>query len=94
MCASRAHIPGEGGYRSSCESHPLTRIAQARPDLSQPKSDLSDFGQLKMPNSGKPEFGRERCRKLRRRVMIERHPNLQVVLRLTARYDRAADQFA
>src|ERR1700704_4485468 len=24
---------------------------------SQPKSDLSDFGQLKMPNSGKPEFG-------------------------------------
>jgi hypothetical protein len=22
-----------------------------------PKSDLSDFGQLKVPNSGKPEFG-------------------------------------
>src|SRR5919106_6822538 len=27
------------------------------PRLSQPKSDLSDFGRLKMPNSGKPEFG-------------------------------------
>src|SRR5262245_62405903 len=25
--------------------------------LTQPKSDLSDFGQLKVPNSGKPEFG-------------------------------------
>src|SRR5215831_13328192 len=23
----------------------------------QPKSDLSDFGHLKVPNSGKPEFG-------------------------------------
>jgi hypothetical protein len=28
--------------------------------LSQSKSDLSDFDQLKMPNSGKPEFGWER----------------------------------
>jgi hypothetical protein len=28
--------------------------------LFQPKSDLSDFGQLRMSNSGKPEFGRER----------------------------------
>ena len=26
----------------------------------EPKSDISDFGQLQMPNSGKPEFGRER----------------------------------
>src|SRR5215471_5784465 len=25
--------------------------------LSQPKSDLSDFGRFKLPNSGKPEFG-------------------------------------
>ncbi len=25
--------------------------------LAQPKSDLSDFGRLKVPNSGKPEFG-------------------------------------
>ena len=25
--------------------------------LSQPKSDVSDFGQLKVPNSGKPELG-------------------------------------
>jgi len=23
----------------------------------EPKSDLSDFGQFKVPNSGKPEFG-------------------------------------
>jgi hypothetical protein len=36
----------------------------------------------------------ERCRKLRRRIIIEQHPNLPVVLRLTARYDQAADQFA
>ena len=28
--------------------------------LSQPKSDTSDFGQLRVPNSGKPEFGWER----------------------------------
>src|SRR5215467_9441347 len=28
--------------------------------LSQPKSDLSDFGRLRVPNSGKPEFGWER----------------------------------
>jgi hypothetical protein len=28
--------------------------------LSQPKSDISDFGQFEVPNSGKPEFGRER----------------------------------
>jgi hypothetical protein len=26
----------------------------------QAKSDLSDFGQLKVPNSGKPEFGWEK----------------------------------
>jgi len=25
--------------------------------LPQPKSDISDFGPLKVPNSGKPEFG-------------------------------------
>ena len=28
--------------------------------LSHPKSDVSDFGRLIMPNSGKPEFGWER----------------------------------
>ena len=28
--------------------------------LSQPKSDISDFGHLRVPNSGKPEFGWER----------------------------------
>ncbi len=28
--------------------------------LSQPKSDLSDLGHFRVPNSGKPEFGRER----------------------------------
>jgi len=31
--------------------------ARAAFALSQPKSDVSDFGQLKVPNSGKPEFG-------------------------------------
>src|SRR5258708_371429 len=29
------------------------------PHPSQPKSDLSDFGHLKVPSSGKPEFGCE-----------------------------------
>jgi hypothetical protein len=28
--------------------------------LSQPKSDISDFGDIRVPNSGKPEFGWER----------------------------------
>jgi hypothetical protein len=28
--------------------------------LSQPKSDISDFGHLRVPNSGKAEFGWER----------------------------------
>src|SRR5262249_61640835 len=36
--------------------------------LSQPKSDLSDFGQLKVPNSGKPEFGERGCPPSLRRV--------------------------
>lgn len=35
--------------------------AQMNPQLHQPKSDISDFGHLKVPNSGKPEFGRERA---------------------------------
>jgi itaconate CoA-transferase len=30
------------------------------PQPSQPKSDISDFGRLTMPNSGEPEFGRRR----------------------------------
>jgi hypothetical protein len=39
----------------------------------QPKSDLSDFGRLKAPNSGKPEFGRGEgahrvCRMLRQGI--------------------------
>jgi hypothetical protein len=33
------------------------RFAKAVDLPPQPKSDLSDFGHLKMPNSGKPEFG-------------------------------------
>ena len=45
---------GEGGTGKTERLKPLT------PPLSQPKSDLSDFGQLKVPNSGKPEFGWER----------------------------------
>jgi len=42
------------GYLRTIRLQPLT------PPLSQPKSDISDFGRLKMPNSGKPEFGWER----------------------------------
>jgi hypothetical protein len=45
---------GEGVPGKTERPKPLT------PSLSQPKSDLSDFGQLKVPNSGKPEFGGER----------------------------------
>src|SRR5262245_30585458 len=36
------------------------RAAIAACSLSQPKSDVSDFGRSKVPNSGKPEFGWER----------------------------------
>jgi hypothetical protein len=36
------------------------RAANAACSLSQPKSDVSDFGRLRVPNSGKPEFGWER----------------------------------
>ena len=48
-CLSNAQTRGE-------PPSPAIR-AHARMSTSQPKSDLSDFGQLKMPNSGKPEFG-------------------------------------
>src|SRR5258708_6616065 len=34
--------------------------AQRRNTSPQPKSDISDFGQLMVPNSGKPEFGQGR----------------------------------
>ena len=36
-----------------------TRLALLA-DLPQPKSDISDLGHLKVPNSGKPKFGRGR----------------------------------
>ncbi len=38
----------------------IERPKPLTPPLSQPKSDISDFGQFKVPNSGKPEFGWER----------------------------------
>ena len=42
-------------HEDSCEPSPTPPL--------QPKSDVSDFGQLiKRPNSGKPEFGRKRGR--------------------------------
>ena len=57
---------------------PLTRFVRWR-SLStlslHPKSDVSDFGHLILPNSGTPEFGGERVKKspsgdaLRARVM-------------------------
>jgi hypothetical protein len=51
---------GEGFFATD---NPLThhRVRQHRAALSQPKSDSSDFGRLKVPNSGKPEFGWERA---------------------------------
>src|SRR6266508_3611310 len=38
----------------------IERPKPLTPPLSPPKSDISDFGQFKVPNSGKPEFGWER----------------------------------
>src|SRR5258705_8466477 len=45
---------GEGVTGQTDRPKPLT------PPLSQPKSDLSDFGHHNVPNSGKPEFGWEK----------------------------------
>jgi hypothetical protein len=42
--------------RVNCQ-RPGHRAANSVCSLSQPKSDLSNFGRLKVPNSGKPEFG-------------------------------------
>jgi hypothetical protein len=66
----------ELGHRTSRElgAHPLPlgervgvrglpaieRPKPLTPPLSQPKSDISDFGHSKVPNSDKPEFGSER----------------------------------
>ena len=54
-----------GASGSACCSD----VDAAAVHLSQPKLDLFDIGQLKLPNSGKPEFGREVC-KLRSRIII------------------------
>jgi hypothetical protein len=43
----------------SCEVKSV-QAANSVCSLSQPTSDISDFGQLEVPNSGKPEFGWER----------------------------------
>jgi hypothetical protein len=58
---------GPGGERStaclatsekiSCEFRVLLHEQRVRSPL-QPKSDISDLGQLIVPNSGEPEFGR------------------------------------
>src|SRR5947209_14637207 len=42
------------GKATAKAARPVTPSPQPSP---QPKSDISDFGQLKMPNSGRPEFG-------------------------------------
>jgi hypothetical protein len=42
--------------RVNCQ-RPGHRAANSVCSLSPPKSDLSNFGRLKVPNSGKPEFG-------------------------------------
>jgi folate-binding protein YgfZ len=52
---SRAKRAGEGGL-------PIDSPSSPHPNPLQPKSNLSDFGQSKVPNSGKPEFGGERER--------------------------------
>ena len=50
--------------RLNVSPHPARRLRAARSGRLatlplQPKSDVSDFGPLKVPNSGKPEFGWE-----------------------------------
>jgi hypothetical protein len=54
-----------GEYDGSKKPHHVlldsaSSAAVASCALSQPKSDLSDFGRLKMPNSAKPEIGAEK----------------------------------
>src|SRR3989442_12777145 len=57
-----ASLPGwtreEGTFiHVNLESSGVVAARAASSTSPQPKSDLSDFGQSKRPNSGKPEFG-------------------------------------
>src|ERR1700722_13029660 len=56
MSALPPPLAGEGGEGEAPRSE---QAASPSPAL-QPKSDLSDFGRLMMPKSGKPDFGCKR----------------------------------
>ncbi len=55
MGASCAPIPGEGIADAFGSPSPGSRKRDPTSPL--PKSDVSDLGHFKVPNSGKPEFG-------------------------------------
>jgi hypothetical protein len=66
VCSLSTQGRGLGGegvqiYRETLTPHP---------SLSQPKSDLSDLGRLKVPNSGKPEFGGRESRPSSRSTVV------------------------
>jgi len=56
-----AHPPPLAGEGGEGEATSTEQAASPSPTL-QPKSDLSDFGPLSIPKSGKPDFGRKRGR--------------------------------
>src|SRR5437868_5614221 len=63
---SKAH--GGEHIHANLESSGMVTERAANSISPQPKSDLSDFGQSKRPNLGKPEFGWERSAHEVRRV--------------------------
>jgi hypothetical protein len=52
MVSQTPHMPPAASISLVPARHHVASCA-----LAQPKSDLSDFGRFKVPNSGKPEFG-------------------------------------
>ena len=65
-CATSARPPPLAGEGGEGEATSTEQAASPSPAL-QPKSDLSDFGRLIVPKSGKPDFGRSRGRGRRSR---------------------------
>src|SRR6516165_7227740 len=61
MCAPRAHIPGEG-VTNRYRAGPLTRIAQARSDLSPARTRACPSSAPKVAQVGYIRLGLKRCR--------------------------------